>query len=132
MIITTVILGTVMPLFVKWNMKQIQNNKQRYTEDHPSVYDPLLETMSQKGNELEEEPAQPRTRYRMSEIDEQVKNELQQKYGGKKRGWWHNFDERYMKPFFIRDFKARRQDIKQQNKIMKQNYSRYAGTSKVG
>lgn len=84
-----------MPNYIKFMMEKIKNSE-KYDADHPSIKDPLL-IESKKDTEF--------------------------KSGSQKR--WKSIDENYIKPWFIFDYKNRKDAIAEEKLKLKMNSNEF-------
>ncbi|KAL4499898.1 hypothetical protein ABPG72_015247 [Tetrahymena utriculariae] len=94
-ILTTIILGGLMPIYINVMLKQIQLNP-KYHENHPSIRDSLIGE---------------------SKESREFKSKSQTK--------WKLFDESFIKPFFIYDYENRKELIKMEKQKLKMNSSQF-------
>lgn len=90
--ITSIIINAVLPTFIRNRLRKIKENVK---EDHPSLFDSLLE------------------RERQAMKDELAESPESKRYKSKAQKYWKKFDEGILKPFLIYNYTNRKAEIKQ-------------------
>ncbi|KRX03049.1 hypothetical protein PPERSA_08124 [Pseudocohnilembus persalinus] len=111
-LITTIVLGALMPCYLKIHLKAMEKKQAASPENEALLQDNDEEADDQNINDPEEI---------QKKFDEQKKKELKKKYKNSCIRFVKIFDEKVIKPFLIYNYKQRKIEINNQKKVIREN-----------
>ncbi|KRX00822.1 hypothetical protein PPERSA_02001 [Pseudocohnilembus persalinus] len=104
-VITTLGMGSFIPLWIKFSLNQIQNSE-RYGPDHPSIKDPLSEADELKKSIRED----------LLE-EEEIKEKENRAF--KLENWFHRMDRNYFLRWFVFDYEQKALELEEEEIALK-------------